>query len=68
MPSIVDEMTERMLELARRNTDRASAGNITFTEGGCDVALPGHGTLDAYCRRIFSIALPLASSSISLSR
>jgi SAM-dependent methyltransferase len=45
------DLNPQMLELARKNARDAGASNLTFIEGGFDVALPDRGTLDAVVGR-----------------
>jgi SAM-dependent methyltransferase len=40
-----------MIELARERTREAGISNVTFIQGGFDVAFPGRGTLDAVVGR-----------------
>ncbi len=41
----------QMLEAAQANARRAGVSNVTFIEGGFDVAFPERGTLDALVGR-----------------
>jgi SAM-dependent methyltransferase len=45
------DRNSRMLASAREKAREAGVSNVTFIEGGFDVALPGRGTLDAVVGR-----------------
>ncbi|MFC4309957.1 class I SAM-dependent methyltransferase [Steroidobacter flavus] len=45
------DQNPKMLELTRENAKKAGVSNITFIEGGFDVAFPERGTLDAVVGR-----------------
>src|SRR5688572_19936830 len=45
------DQSPKMLELARKNAGDAGISNVTFLEGGFDVAFPERGTLDAIVGR-----------------
>jgi SAM-dependent methyltransferase len=55
----------RMLELARENARRAGISNLTFIEGGFDVAFPERGTLDAVVGRRVLMYQPDAAQAVA---
>lgn len=55
----------QMLELGRRNARDAGISNVTFVQGGFDVAFPERGTLDAVVGRRVLMYQPDAAQAIS---
>jgi len=55
----------RMLELAREKAMQAGVSNITFLEGGFDVAFPERGTLDAVVGRRVLMYQPDAAGAVT---
>ena len=55
----------QMLELGRPNAREAGISNVTFLQGGFDVAFPERGTLDAVVGRRVLMYQPHAAQAIS---
>lgn len=55
----------KMLEVARAQARDAGFFNVTFVEGGFDVVLPGHGTLDAAVGRRVLMYQPDATQAVA---
>ncbi|HET9396116.1 MAG TPA: methyltransferase domain-containing protein [Nitrospiraceae bacterium] len=55
----------RMLESARENALQAGVSNLTFIEGGFDVAFPERGTLDAVVGRRVLMYQPNAAQAVA---
>lgn len=59
------DQNPKMLELARENARDAGISNITFIEGGFDVAFPERGTLDAVVGRRVLMYQPDAARAVA---
>lgn len=59
------DLDPRMLALARENSRQAGASNLTFIEGGFDVAFPERGTLDAVVGRRVLMYQPDAARAVA---
>src|ERR1044072_750491 len=55
----------RMLDLGREKARQAGVANITFLEGGFDVAFPERGTLDAVVGRRVLMYQPDAAQAVA---
>lgn len=59
------DQSPQMLELARKNASDAGITNVTFLEGGFDVAFPERGTLDAIVGRRVLMYQPDAARAVT---
>jgi ubiquinone/menaquinone biosynthesis C-methylase UbiE len=55
----------KMLDMARERAREAGVSNLTFVEGGFDVTLPEHGTLDAAVGRRVLMYQPDAPQAVA---